>query len=281
MRILITGVRGQLGQALLHTLQEYHVSGIDLPEVDITDRQVITAAVEQAGAQLVIHTAAYTDVDGCARDPQLAYRVNGLGSHNVALACRQCGAEMVHVSTNEVFDGSNPTGYEEWMPLNPRNPYGRSKAAGEEHVRRTLPNAYIVRIAWAYAPGGRNFVHAILRIARERDAIRVVADEIGNPTYMNDVAAAIKQLMTTGQYGVYHFVNQGACSRWAFANEILRLSGLDHVTNTPILSTEFTRPSSPPPYGALHNIAGAAIGIHLRPWQEALADFLAEENPPT
>lgn len=160
------------------------------------------------------------------------------------------------------------------MAPNPPNPYGRSKAAGEFHVRRLLHNAYIVRIAWAYAPGGHNFVHAIIRNAREKGAIRVVTDEIGNPTSMADVAGAIAQLINTRAYGIYHFVNQGSCSRWAFANEILRLCGLEHVPNTPILSSEFRRPSTPPPYGALHNIAGAAIGIHMRPWQEALADFL-------
>ncbi len=125
--------------------------------------------------------------------------------------------------------------------------------------------------------GGRNFVHAILRRAHENGSVRVVTDEIGNPTYVADLAVAISRLITTGQYGVYHFVNSGACSRWAFANEILRLSGLSHVPNTPILSRTFSRPSSPPPFGELHNIAGASIGITLRPWAEALADFLQNE----
>lgn len=278
MRVFITGIKGQLGQALLRRLTEDEVSGIDLPEVDITQLASISAAVAEAQPEVIIHCAAYTDVDGCARDPQLAYRVNGLGSQNVALAARAAGAAMVHISTNEVFDGRNTRGYEEWMPLSPGNPYGRSKAAGERHVQRLLQNAYIVRTAWAYAPGGRNFVHAILRIAREKGAIRVVTDEIGNPTYMADVADAIAQLITTGHYGVYHFVNEGSCSRWAFANEILRCAGLHDVQNQPILSNEFRRPSTPPAYGALHNVAGAAIGIRLRPWQEAVAEFIAAET---
>lgn len=277
MRVLVTGVNGQLGQALLARLDEHELSGIDLPEVDITQREAITEAVCDASAEVVVHCAAYTDVDGCARDPQLAYRVNALGTQNVALACLQTGASMVHISTNEVFDGSNPGGYEEWMPLQPRNAYGRSKAAAEQMVRQLLTRAYIVRTAWAYAPAGRNFVHAILKIAGERGEIRVVTDEIGNPTYMHDVAGAIAQLIHTGNYGTYHFVNEGSCSRWTFANEILRLSGLDSVKNIPILSNEFRRLSTPPPYGELHNIAGAAIGIRLRPWQEALAEFISQE----
>lgn len=276
MHILITGMKGQLGQQLARTLGDHQVSGADLPEVDITDRHAVFRTLEEAGAELVIHCAAYTDVEGCARDPQLAYRVNGLGTQNVALACLHQGAEMVHVSTNEVFDGRRAGGYLEWMPLNPQNPYARSKAAAEFHVRHLLQRAYIVRTAWAYAAGGGNFVHAILRIARERDEIRVVTDEVGNPTYMRDVAEAIARLIETKQYGTYHFVNEGSCSRWAFANEILRLADLDRVRNRPILSSDFKRASTPPPFGALQNVAGAALGIRLRSWREALADFVEE-----
>lgn len=276
MRILITGNKGQLGHALEHALAGHTLTGIDLPEVDITDREATFAAVSAAAPDMVIHTAAYTDVEGCARDPQLAYRVNGLGTQNVALACLERGAALVHVSTNEVLGGDNPAGYEEWMPLNPGNPYARSKAAAEFHVRHLLSRAYIVRIAWAFAPGGRNFVHAILRRARAEGAVRVVADEIGNPTYMKDVAGALRQLITTGQYGTYHLVNSGSCSRWEFAHEILRLAGLTGVSNEPILGIEYRRKSAPPRYGALHNIAGAALGITLRPWQEALAEYIEE-----
>ena len=274
MRILITGGLGQLGRALQVALENHTVTSIDLPEVDITQRPAIEAAVADSRAEIVIHCAAYTDVDGCARDPELAYRVNGLGSQNVALACQKHNAVMLHVSTNEVFAGDQPAGYEEWMPLNPANPYGRSKAAAEVHVRNLLTRYYIVRPAWLYAPGGRNFIHAILNRARDEGRLRVVVDEIGCPTSAADLAQAIAQLITTDQYGIYHFVNSGSCSRWAFANEILRLAGLAGVTNEPILSREFKRASNPPAYGVLQNIAGAALGITLRSWQDALADYL-------
>jgi dTDP-4-dehydrorhamnose reductase len=139
-----------------------------------------------------------------------------------------------------------------------------------------LRRFYIVRTAWLFAPGGKNFVHAILRNARQHGHIRTVTDEIGNPTSTHDLAQAIAQLMDTQQYGTYHFVNEGGCSRWAFANEILRLAELTAVANTPILKKAFKRPSLPPTNGHLHNIAGAALGIRLRPWQAALADFMAE-----
>ena len=276
MRILITGAEGQLGIALQRALSAHELTLTDLPVVDITDRAAVTAAVAAARAELVIHCAAYTDVDGCTRNPELAHRVNSYGTHNVALACQESGAALVHISTNEVFSGNDPAGYEEWMPLAPRNAYGRSKAAAETHVQALLSRYYIVRTAWLYAPGGRNFIHAILKRARETGTVRVVTDEVGNPTYAADLAAAIAQLVSIGQYGVYHFINSGACSRWAFANEILRQVGVE-ARNIPILSSAYPRPSTPPPFGTLHNRNGAALGITLRPWAEALADYLRSE----
>ncbi len=274
MRIFITGGQGQLGTTLQTTLKNAEITATGQPDLDICEKEAVFTAVSTAKPDVLIHCAAYTNVDGCARDPELAYRVNGLGTQNVALACQQFGVPMVHVSTNEVFSGQQENGYEEWMPLCPANPYGRSKAAAELHVQNILNRFYIVRTAWLYAPQGRNFIHTILNRARQTGQLRVVTDEIGNPTYVHDLAKAIAQLIKTQQYGIYHFVNSGHCSRWDFANEILRLAGLDGVTNTPILSHEFERPSTPPPFGALHNIAGAAIGIHLRPWPEALADYM-------
>lgn len=278
MRILITGGRGQLGRALQETLTSHELTITDLPELDISDHAAVLAAVHEAQAQLVIHCAAYTDVDGCARDPDLAYRVNALGTQNVALACQAAGAVMLHVSTNEVFAGDNLAGYEEWLPRNPINPYGRSKAAAEWYVQSLLHRYYVVRTAWLYGPGGRNFIHAILNRARAAGEVRVVVDEVGNPTYSHDLAGAIGRLITTQQYGVYHLVNEGACSRWAFANEILRLAGLSHVRNVPILSGDYSRASTPPPYAALRNVAGTALGITLRPWTEALAEYMKRET---
>ncbi|MCB9422717.1 MAG: dTDP-4-dehydrorhamnose reductase [Ardenticatenaceae bacterium] len=276
MKILITGNLGQLGSALQAALTQHQITGFDLPELNITHKETVFEIIGKTRPDLVIHAAAYTDVDGCARNPELAYKVNGLGTQNVALACQKFDVEMAHISSNEVFAGDKLDGYEEWMPLNPCNPYGRSKAAAEFHVRSLLSRYYIVRFSWLYAPGGRNFIHAILNRARETGQLRVVTDEVANPTYVNDLAAAIAQLIETHQYGTYHLPNNGACSRWEFANEILRLAGLDDVANTPILSSEFVRPSTPPPYCALNNIAGKALGIVVRPWQEALADYLRE-----
>jgi len=274
MRIFITGHKGQLGRALYAALAEHTLTGCDLPELDITDREAIGAAVADFAPDVVIHAAAWTHVDGCARDPERAYRVNALGTQNVALACAEAGAAMVYISTNEVFDGEATEPYREWDPPHPINPYGRSKAAGEWFVRHLLTRFYIVRTAWLYAPGGRNFPHRIIQLADERGALRVVTDEVGNPTYAPDLAKAIATLIRTDAYGVYHLTNAGYCSRYDFAREILRISRRGHVPVEPITLAEFQRASTPPRFAPLANTAAAALGITLRPWQEALAEFL-------
>jgi len=251
------------------------LAGCDLPELDITDREAIRRAIREFRPDVVIHAAAWTDVDGCAREPERAFRVNALGTQNVALACAEAGAALLYISTNEVFDGTATEPYREWDPVRPINPYGRSKAAGEWFVSHLLTRFYIVRTAWLYAPGGRNFPHRILQLANERGALRVVVDEVSNPTYAPDLAAAIAALIRTEAYGIYHLTNSGYCSRYEFACAILRMSGRTDVPVEPITLDQFQRDSTPPRFAPLANTAAAALGIVLRPWEEALAEFLA------
>lgn len=274
MRILLTGGKGLLGRALQETLGVHDLIVSDLDEMDITDRPSVDAFFRESQPDIVIHCAAYTDVDGSAKNPDLAYLINGSGTLNVADACRKYGSDMVHISTNEVFSGRLTGGYEEWMHLDPINPYGRSKADAEFHVRHTLSRFYIVRTAWLYGPGARNFIHAIINRARKTGSLEVVADEIGNPTYSLDLARGISALIATGQYGIYHLVNEGTCSRWAFAKKIIELTGIDNVHIKPILSADYSRASCPPLFGQLLNITGTSIGITLRPWADALSDFI-------
>jgi dTDP-4-dehydrorhamnose reductase len=273
MRIAITGASGQLGKALQaqfgpdHTIIAFGHHDLELGHPDCVARLAAT------GADLVIHPAAYTNVDGCARDPELAYRVNGLGTQYVALACRQLGAPLVYISTNEVFDGAGVAPYFEYDLAAPINAYGRSKWAGEQAVRELLDRFYIVRVAWLFG-GERNFVRTILRLASERDALSLVADEVGSPTYAPDVATAIARLIEMPFYGAYHLVNEGSCSRYEFASEILRQAGRDRVVLHPIRLADYKRDSAVPPYTPLCNLAAATLGIRLRPWQEALAAYL-------
>ena len=162
----------------------------------------------------MVHAAAYTNVDGCEQDPDLAYRVNVLGTQNVALGAQRSGAALMYVSTNEVFDGQRREPYREWDRTAPLSAYARSKTAGEEIVRQLLTHFYIVRVAWLFGPGGVNFVTKILGAAAKTGALRVAADEFGNPTYAPDVAQAMARLATTGHYGIYHLTNSGFCSRY-------------------------------------------------------------------
>lgn len=279
MRIAITGHQGQLGTALESLLNQQHdLLLIDIPMFDITDRNNITQAIVNFKPDIVIHAAAYTNVDGCAREPDMAYRVNALGTQNIALACQRTGAAMVFISTNEVFDGRATSPYLEFDATNPINAYGRSKLAGESYTKMLLQRFYVVRTAWLYAPGGNSFVQKIIRAADERGRVAVVTDEISSPTYAPDLALAVVRLMATDAYGIYHFTNEGICSRFDFAVEILKRAGRGHIPVEPILSDQYERVSEPPPYAPLRNFCGASLGLTLRPWQEALDECLAAEQ---
>jgi len=277
MRIAITGANGQLGKALQETLgREHDIVALGHNEIELGHPDCVARLVA-TGAGLVIHPAAYTNVDGCARDPELAYRVNGLGTQYVALACRQLGAPLVYISTNEVFDGSAAAAYLEYDRADPINAYGRSKWAGEQVVRELLERFYIARVAWLFG-GERNFVRTVLRLAAERATLGMVADEVGSPTYAPDVAAALARLIQTQFYGTYHLVNEGSCSRFEFAAEILRLAGREQVELQPIALADFKRDSVVPPRTPLRNVAAAALGICLRPWQDALAEYVDSQQ---
>ncbi len=276
MRIAITGGRGQLGRELARALDHNHdIISLDLPECDITQRSEIDCIANYL-PDVVIHCAAMTDVDGCARDPQTAYRINALGTHNVALACQRSNAAMVYISTNEVFDGTKGSPYFEMDERHAINPYGASKLAGEKYVQMLLNRFYIVRIAWLYSRGANSFVNKIIQPAKEKGQLSVVTDEIGNPTYAPDLARALAELIQTNHFGIYHLVGEGIASRYDWAVRILQLADLGHIPITPSKLADYQRASTPPRYGALANVAAATtLGIKLRPWQEALEEYFA------
>lgn len=279
MRILITGARGRLGSTVegLLTAQDVHsVSGVDSAALDITDFGAVKRVLKQAEPDVVIHCAAWTDVDGCAHEPERAIRVNGFGAQNVAVVAHEMGAAVVYVSSNEVFDGQINRPYREYDMPNPINPYGYSKWVGERAVMTLNPRHYIVRSSWFFASGGKNFIHTILNAARAGKTLRVVTDEIANPTFNDDLAEAIVRLIDTGRYGIYHFANEGSCSRFDFARYALDCAGLTDVPLTPITQAQWPRPSAPPVFSGLVNLAGLEVGITLRPWQAAVDAFLAD-----
>jgi dTDP-4-dehydrorhamnose reductase len=217
-------------------------------------------------------------VDYCAQHPDEALLINGYGTKNLALACAEIGATMLYVSTNEVFDGQNRADQREYDPPRPINAYGYSKWVGEQAIRDHLQRFYIVRTSWLFAHGGRNFIQAILERQQNGLPLRVVINEVASPTYTNDLAQGIMALMATGHYGIYHLVNEGRASRWQFARQILDSLGHQATPIEKIALAEYPRPSTPPEYSILQNTAAAALGIRLRPWQEALAAFLQAEG---
>jgi dTDP-4-dehydrorhamnose reductase len=266
-----------LGQALQEALAHEELHGLDLPEADIADAASIIGIVGKVRPELVIHAAAMTDVDGCELNPELAFRINTLGTQNVALACGRIGAAMVQVSTNEVFDGTLGRSYFEWDTPSPLSVYARSKAGSEFYVRSLLHRFYIVRTAWLYARGGKSFVTKMISAADRQGPLRVVTDEVSTPTSTLDLAQAIARLIHTEHYGIYHLTNSGFCSRYEWACKILELAGRGHIPIEPITSHQWQRSAQPPQYTPLVNLAGAALGITLRPWEEALRDYFASE----
>jgi len=276
MRILVTGARGMLGTELCAALQGAHeVIGADLEDFDITDTAATLAAVRGARPDWVIHAAAFTDVDGCEREPDRAFRVNALGTWNVAAACRETESALIYLSTDFVFDGEKGAPYTEYDAPHPLGAYGASKLAGERHVRELVEAHAIVRTAWLFARGGKNFVRTILAAAEERGELKVVGDQVGSPTYAPDLAAAIaRHLVGTPLYGTYHLTNAGSASWADLAEEALRLAG-SGARVVRIAACEWPSPTRRPKQSVLRRYALELRGADdMRPWQEALSEML-------
>lgn len=273
MRIAVTGSKGQLGSALQVALQGHDLLLLDLPDQDITQLAATREVLAGFGPDAVIHAAAMTNVDGCEKDPAEAYRLNVLGTRNVAVAALECAAALVYISTDYVFDGTKAEPYWEYDDCNPLSVYGRTKWIGERVVQQLCARAYIVRIAWLYGQGPRNFVQTVLRLADERGRLQMVTDEVGSPTYAADVAEALGRLILQPAYGIYHLPNSGVCSRYEWAQEILARTGRSHVE---LLATEkYARAARVPARAEMRNFCGAEIGISMRPWREALSAYLS------
>ncbi len=280
MRVLVTGAAGRLGSRVVEVLSARGHTPIpaDVAEFDIADYSATRAWIAAAQPDFVIHPAAWTDVDGCAREPDKAITINGLGAGSVAAVAAELGAPILYVSSNEVFDGKASRPYLEYDRTQPINPYGYSKWVGEQAVMAANPRHLIARTSWLFAHGGKNFIQSILNAAAAGKPLRVVVNEIACPTYNDDLAAALVKLMESGRPGIYHMVNDGYCSRYDFARYVLDQTGYAETPIERITTHAWARPSTPPEFSPLYNLAGKMIGVELRSWQSAVDAFLEKEG---
>lgn len=285
MKILITGARGQLGRTLAEELAR-RGHDIDAPTraaLDLRAPQADIAAYVAASApDWVVNCAAMTDVDGCEAEPELALQLNARAPAALAEAASANGARLLQVSTDYVFAGDATRPYREDDPTGPLGAYGRSKLAGEQAVRAAAPDALIVRTSWLYSVHGRNFFKTMLRLFAEQESLRVVDDQVGSPTAVPDLAAALAELIARDASGLMHAANGGACSWHAFAvairDEALAAGLIEReVAIEPVTTREFPRPAPRPGYSVLDSSRLArALGRPMRPWREALGDVVAQ-----
>ena len=275
MKILITGSNGMLGHDLQEALKDNHELVLTTSKtLDITDKQNTINFICDVKPDIVINSAAYTDVDGCEQNQELAYAVNGEGVRNLALACREINCPLVHVSTDYVFNGKNDKPWVENDEIGPISIYGKSKLKGEEAIFEILDKYFIVRTAWLYGINGKNFPKTMLELAQNHSEITVVYDEVGTPTYTPDLAYGISKLIETDYYGIYHLTNSGSCSWCEFARYIFKVADVD-VKVIPVTASEFARPAPRPTYSVLKNKNWIEHGFKpLRSYKEAIKEYI-------
>ncbi len=276
MRVLITGAGGQVGTDLVSAFAGHDVIACTRSDLDVGDRDACMQQIPVLSPEVVVHAAAYTDVDGCESNPDRAWRDNVLGSGHVAAAAHSCGAHLVCVSSDYVFSGDASEPYESYAPVSPVSVYGRSKAYGESAALLANPGSTaIVRSSWIYGVAGGNFVKTMLRLAASRDVVDVVDDQTGSPTWSWDLAGAIVALSSSRRTGIWHVTNAGATTWYAFAQEIFRLSGLDPSRVRPTSTEKLARPAPRPSYSVLSGRLWRLAGFTpLRSWQDALTEAL-------
>jgi dTDP-4-dehydrorhamnose reductase len=276
--VVICGASGQLGSELVEVFLQGGEEVWDFDhDLDVTDYGRVMETIPRLQPDLVINTAADTDLDRAETDPEPSLKVNLTGTQNVVLACLEAACPMVYISTDYVFDGRKETPYSELDLPNPQGVYAKCKLAGELYLSSILSRYFIFRTAWLFGKGGRrNFVKSILRNARDNGKLRVVTDEVGSPTYAADLAQTIYRVCLSGRYGLYHATNQGICSRFELAREILEAAGWKDIAVEPILRADLGLPCPRPPYSALDNLNLRLQGFPLlRHYREPLEEYVA------
>lgn len=290
MKIMITGCKGQLGNELQTIIGNKRseigpvpedvvgaeVIPVDIDDLDITDASAVLKFVDSIKPDVIINCAAMTNVDGCETNYETAFKVNAAGVRNLACAAESIGAKLIHVSTDYVFAGDGKKPYIEWDIVNPQSVYGASKALGEKYALSFCKRTFIVRTAWLYGYVGKNFVKTVRRVIREKGAITVVNDQLGNPTNANDLAHHLLKLAVTEDYGIYHCTGKGECSWYDFAVKIAEYSGMPDTVK-PCTTAEYNSPTKRPAYSSLRNLAlECGVGDEMRDWQIALKEYISK-----
>lgn len=281
MKILITGANGMLGTDLRLALENEELILTDVVEsenvdiLDITDKDATLEYIKKVKPDIVLNSAAYTDVDGCETNQEIAFKINVDGVKNLALGCKAIDIPLVHLSTDYVFNGDNDKPWTEEDEPNPISVYGETKIESEKAIQETTDKFFIVRTAWLYGINGKCFPRTMLELAENHDEISVVNDQVGAPTFTKDLAAAISKLIKTDYYGIYHLTNSGSCSWYEFTKLIFELANVD-VAVKPVTTAEFKSPAPRPKYSVMANNNWKNKGFEpLRDYKEAIAEYLS------
>lgn len=273
MKVALTGAEGMLGQDIGRAFSGVELVCLTYETLDITKLDPVMKRIREIKPDFLINAAAFTDVDRCESEPELAYLVNGIGARNLAMACEEVSCPIIQISTDYVFDGTKDGPYDEWDDTAPINRYGLSKLMGERFVMSLTNRFYVVRTSWLYGKNGKNFVDTICRLLSERDGIDVVNDQVGSPTFTLDLARKLREIIGKG-YGVYHVTNSGKCSWYEFAVAIASRKGIDKRIS-PVASEMFKRPAKRPANSVLGHTMLKLEGMsEMRPWEIALEEYL-------
>lgn len=277
MKVLVTGAKGQLGYDLCKELSQRSIEhlGIDIAECDLTDSAQVSRVISGYAPDTVIHCAAFTAVDKAESEPELCRKVNVDATRNIAEVCKALKAKLMYISTDYVFSGEGETAFETDEPYAPQNVYGQTKAEGEQVIRQLLQEFFIVRISWVFGINGNNFIKTMMRLGKEKLSLNVVSDQVGSPTYTNDLSKLLVDMNLTDKFGIYHATNEGYCSWAEFAKAIMEIAGLNCAIN-PVPTSEYPTPAKRPMNSRLSKRSLDDAGfMRLPTWQDALARYIS------